>query len=132
MELGITASADGYVFPGHFAHADKFYIYEYDGRGVRLVEVRENPLSRASDLDTEGHAHVGPRAHGVAKYSWLRENALPDVEVIIATAACQTSVDYFTSEGVRVLFTDPAPINMLEKYMGENAEELNRVLGYAD
>jgi predicted Fe-Mo cluster-binding NifX family protein len=79
------------------------------------VEERKNPLGAVPDLDAgDGHHH---RMHGIAKYKWLRENVLPDVDVILAGGACQTSYMYFTSEGVKLLFTEPVEVEMLTRYI---------------
>lgn len=33
------------VYPGPFGHAPRFAIYEVEGEGFRLLEVRENPYA---------------------------------------------------------------------------------------
>jgi predicted Fe-Mo cluster-binding NifX family protein len=97
MKIAIATSPEGTVFHGHFAHAPIFKIYRYENGKLQLVEERKNPLGDAPDLDAgKGHHH---HMHGIAKYKWLRENVLPDVDVIVAGGACQTSYMYFTSEG---------------------------------
>jgi hypothetical protein len=66
--------------------------------------------------------------HGVAKYRWLRENVIPDVDVILAGGACQTSYMYFTSEGVKLLFTEPVAVDLLTQYIEENPREFENAL----
>ena len=51
------------------------------------MEERKNPLGDVPDLNAgDGHHHH--HMHGIAKYKWLRENVLPDVDVILAGGAC--------------------------------------------
>nr|KJR72931.1 MAG: dinitrogenase iron-molybdenum cofactor biosynthesis protein [Thermoproteus sp. AZ2] len=125
MKIAIAVSREGLVFPGHFAHAPKFRIYEYADGKLRLLEERDNPLGNAPDLDVEHH---GAHMHGVAKYSWLRQRVLPDVDAVIAAGACETSHRYFTSEGVKMLFTDPIEVKVLEDYIDQNPSEFEEVL----
>ncbi len=66
--------------------------------------------------------------HGIAKYRWLRENVLPDVDVILAGGACQTSYMYFTSEGVKLLFTESVAVDLLTQYIEENPREFENAL----
>jgi predicted Fe-Mo cluster-binding NifX family protein len=67
--------------------------------------------------------------HGPPKYMWLRENILHDVDVVIATDACQTSYRVFTSQGVRIIFTDPVPVEAIVRYIeGEGGEEFKRII----
>ena len=104
-----VATGDGEtVSPGHFAHAASFLVFE----GGRVVEVRSNPLHTVPDLDDPagasgmgGEMHHG--LHGIAKYRLLREHVLGDVDVVICSGGCPTSITYFVSEGVRMVFTDP-------------------------
>jgi len=99
---------------GHFAHAKKYLIYDYDQDtgDIKMIEERRNPLGDLPDMDDPVAMHralsqLNIPMHGVAKYQWLRENVLKDVDVVIAGGACQTSYNYFTSSGVQILFTDP-------------------------
>ncbi len=128
MRIAIATSQEGNVFHGHFAHAPIFKIYQYENGKLRLVEERKNPLGDAPDLDAgEGHHHHH-HMHGIAKYRWLRENVLPDVNVILAGGACQTSYMYFTSEGVKLLFTEPVAVDLLTQYIEENPREFENAL----
>lgn len=142
MRIAVASTRDGDVYPGHFAHAELYLIYEWDGSSLRLVEVRENPLGMAPDEDApmhHGHHHhhhvpeelveLGVPLHGPPKYLWLREALLGDVGAVIAAAACQTSHTVFTSEGVRMLYVDPVSVEELERFINENPEELKRALG---
>jgi predicted Fe-Mo cluster-binding NifX family protein len=126
MKIAIATSPEGTVFHGHFAHAPIFKIYRYENGKLQLVEERKNPLGDVPDLDAGGghHHHM----HGIAKYKRLRENVLPDVDVILAGGACQTSYMYFTSEGVKLLFTEPVEVEMLTRYIEENPREFERAL----
>ncbi|MBP1448653.1 MAG: dinitrogenase iron-molybdenum cofactor biosynthesis protein [Thermoproteus sp.] len=129
MRVAIASTKDGLVFPGHFAHAEAYAIYELEPeRGLRRIEERANPLGSAPDLDAGGQRDVP--AHGLPKYQWLRRNVLHDVDVVIAAGACQTSYAYFTSEGVKLLFTDPIEVKTIEKYISDNInkfiEEINK------
>ena len=109
------ATDDGVTISGsHFAHAKKFLIYDFDIETNRLfkVEERVNPLGEVSE--GEGGAEAQERLaelnipmHGIAKYRWLRENVLGDVDAIIAGGACQMSYSYFTSVGVQMFFVNP-------------------------
>jgi len=130
MKIAIATSPEGTVFHGHFAHAPIFKIYRYEDGKLQLVEERKNPLGDVPDLDAgERHDHHHHHhMHGIAKYKWLRENVLPDVDVILAGGACQTSYMYFTSEGVKLLFTDPIEVEMLTRYIEENPREFERAL----
>ena len=128
-----VATADGEsVVDGHFAHAPKFAIYDIEpGKGVRRVELRENPLGRIPDPDDPGahhhHHHVeveGVVLHGIEKYAYLRERVLSDADVVVAGGACMTSVQYFYSEGVKLVFTQPGTradevAKALESYEGD-------------
>jgi predicted Fe-Mo cluster-binding NifX family protein len=127
MKIAIATSPEGTVFHGHFAHAPIFKIYRYEDGKLQLVEERKNPLGDVPDLDA-GERHDHHHMHGIAKYKWLRENVLPDIDVILAGGACQTSYTYFTSEGVKLLFTDPIEVEMLTRYIEENPREFERAL----
>lgn len=139
--VAFASTRDGIIYPGHFAHAEVFHVFEYTDDGkLRRVEVRENPLGVIPDVDVEGgerHIHVhhvegAPSnipLHGPPKYNWLRENVLSDVDVIVAADACQTSYRIFTSQGVRLIFTDPVPVDAIVKYIeGEGGEEFRRLI----
>jgi len=129
MRIAIATSQGGNVFHGHFAHAPIFKIYRYENGKLRLVEERKNPLGDVPDLDAgEGRHHHHHHMHGIAKYRWLRENVIPDVDVILAGGACQTSYMYFTSEGVKLLFTEPVAVDLLTQYIEENPREFENAL----
>jgi predicted Fe-Mo cluster-binding NifX family protein len=129
MKIAIATSPEGTVFHGHFAHAPVFKIYRYENSKLQLVEERKNPLGDVPDLDAgEGHHHHHHHMHGIAKYKWLREKVLPDVDVVLAGGACQTSYMYFTSEGVKLLFTEPVEVDMLTRYIEENPKEFEDAL----
>ncbi len=133
MKVAIASTKDGLIFPGHFAHSETFRIYEYEGGQLKLLEVRENPLGNVPDLDAghhhhhHGHHHAHGM-HGVQKYAFLREKVLPDVDVVIAGGACQTSFYYFTSNGVKVLFTDPVPVDLVEQSIREDPKSFEQAL----
>jgi len=133
MRIAVASTPEGQVYDGHFAHAPIYRIYEYTpGGGLRPVEERRNPLGDVPDLDAQPHHHAHHHHHhGVSKYAWLREKVLPDVDAVIAAGACQTSHNYFTSQGVKMLYTDPVPIDLLDQYIRENPEEFERALGDA-
>jgi predicted Fe-Mo cluster-binding NifX family protein len=138
-KVAFASTREGQVYPGHFAHAEVYQVFEYtdDGR-FKLLDVRENPLGLVPDIDVEGgeheHHHVRMEhsdipLHGPPKYMWLRENILHDVDVVIATDACQTSYRVFTSQGVRIIFTDPVPVEAIVRCIeGEGGEEFKRII----
>ncbi|HWQ16948.1 MAG TPA: NifB/NifX family molybdenum-iron cluster-binding protein [Sulfolobales archaeon] len=114
------ATLDGdTIAHGHFAHSTHFMIVDIVSGSVKPVEYRENPLGYVPDTDMETHEeHSGEypylhrfhryhHLHGIEKYRTLREEVLRDVGLIIAGGACRTSIDYFTSEGVKFIFVDP-------------------------
>ncbi len=110
MRVAVAAS-DSRVAGGHFAHAPKFLVFEVSGSTWRLVEERSNPLAAVPDIDAGElaeeeivHAHG---MHGPMKYAFLRENVLPDADVVVAGGACATSVAYFLSEGAKIVFAEP-------------------------
>jgi predicted Fe-Mo cluster-binding NifX family protein len=76
----------------------------------------KNPLGDVPDLDAgdDHHRHHHHHMHGIAKYRWLREKVLPDVDVVLAGGACQTSYMYFTSEGMKLLFTEPVEVEHVD------------------
>ncbi|MFN7106323.1 MAG: dinitrogenase iron-molybdenum cofactor biosynthesis protein, partial [Pyrobaculum sp.] len=74
------------------------------------------------------HDHHGRHHGGHAKYRWLRENVLPDVEVVIAGGACQTSHMYFTAEGVKMLYVEPVELDLLIQYISENPKEFEEAI----
>jgi predicted Fe-Mo cluster-binding NifX family protein len=118
---------------GHFAHARRFFIYDYDQEtgDIKMIEDRRNPLGDLPDMDDPAALHralaqLNIPMHGVAKYQWLREKVLSDVDVVIAGGACQTSYNYFTSSGVQLLFVDPGtPVSAVIEYLrnAPNEEE---------
>ena len=139
LKIAVAVDKDGVVFPGHFAHAPVYRIYKYSNGRLELMEERRNPLGDVPDLDHghhisrlnsdfEGESPEAPPAHGLPKYQWLRSRVLPDVSVVIAGGACQTSYRYFTSEGVKLLFTDPVEVETLEAYVTQNREEFEKAL----
>lgn len=136
-KVAFASTKDGLLYPGHFAHAEVYQVYEYTDEGkLKHIETRDNPLGLVPDIDVEGgghHHHVsGPEGvplHGPPKYMWLRENVLKDVDIIIAVDACQTSYRVFTSQGVRIIFTDPVPVEAVIRYIeGEGREEFKRIV----
>jgi|GEM_PF-312018 len=130
------ATMDGdSIAPGHFAHSTHFMVIDIDGGKVNPVEVRENPLGHVPDSDIgylEEHGEGGDveahplfhryhryfHLHGIEKYRTLREEVLSDVDLIIAGGACRTSIEYFTSEGVKFIFADPGePIREIVEFV---------------
>lgn len=133
MRIAIALDKEGYVFNGHFAHAQVFRIYEYKGGELREVENRENPLGSVPDLDQEPgcSCHGGsPDAplHGIEKYAFLREKVLGDVDVVIAGGACNTSYSYFTTQGVRILFAQIVPAGDIERFIREDPGSFEELL----
>ncbi len=114
MRVAVAVGEEDKIFPGHFAHAKRFKIFDYsieDGES-RFVEDRKNKLGELPDMDDPDAIHrfvreLGVPLHGIPKYMWLKENVLSDVDVIVAGGACQTSYSYFMSEGVVVIFEEP-------------------------
>ena len=115
-----VASDDGETISyGHFAHAGEFIIIDAEDGEYRVREVRKNPFSLIPDPDDPRHFDdqeehvVGEELlelaslHGVEKYSRLRELALSDVNVIVSSGGCPTSIMYFTSQDVRMVFAEP-------------------------
>ncbi|KUO93208.1 MAG: NifB/NifX family molybdenum-iron cluster-binding protein [Thermocladium sp.] len=112
VRIAIATDDDKTISKGHFAHARKYLIYDVDSNGLNRVESRNNPLGNLPDADDPSQVkayveQLGIPIHGLSKYEWLRKNVLSDVDAIIASGACQTSFNYFTSEGVQVLFVEP-------------------------
>ncbi|AEA12571.1 Dinitrogenase iron-molybdenum cofactor biosynthesis [Thermoproteus uzoniensis 768-20] len=143
LKIAIAAAPEGVVFPGHFAHAPIYKIYKYKDGALSPIEERRNPLGSVPDADA-GHGISAMNSHfqgespsgnipmhGLAKYKWLRERVLPDVDVVIAGGACQTSYRYFTSEGVKILFTDPVEIEALVNYVSANPKDFEEALEQA-
>lgn len=135
LRIAIAVSPDGFVHPGHFAHAPRFRVYEYafDEGPPRLIEERSNPLGEMPDVEDpeEVRRHfekLGIGAHGKSKYDYLRENVLPDVHVVVCYDACPTSVRVFEDSGVRVLFTPPATAEEVVDYIAGNPSEFKRLL----
>ncbi len=110
-----VATQDGEkIFGGHFAHAKKFKVFEFnpESRDIKYVEERENPLGKLPDFDSPHQAmemleELNIPLHGIPKYSWLKENVLNGVDVVLCGGACQTSYQFFMSEGVVVVFDEP-------------------------
>ena len=134
VRIAIAASSDGDVHPGHFAHAPRFRIYKYGFDGSpELLEVRDNPLGQMPDVEDPEEVKkyfekLGIGLHGKSKYDYLRENVLPDVDVVVCYDACPTSVKVFEESGVRVLFTPPATVDEIVDYIAGNPQEFKRLL----
>ena len=134
VRIAIAVEGTGDVHPGHFAHAPKFRVYEYDfNGGLRELGERDNPLGRMPDIEDPEEAakyleKLGISLHGRSKYDYLREKVLPDVDVVICYDACPTSVKVFEDSGVRVLFTPPATVEEVLDYISGNPEEFRRLL----
>ena len=123
------------ISDGHFAHAKSYMIYDYNEETgeLRYIELRSNPLSNVVDLDDPEAIHsamseIGVPMHGIEKYEWLHGKMLNDVNVIIASGACQLSHSYFTSMGVQLVFVEPntsieSIIDYLSKLPRENEKE---------
>lgn len=139
-----VATLDGNtIAPGHFAHSTHFMILDIESGKINPVEVRENPFGYVPDTDmghygSEGEEehlseypymhrfHRYHHLHGVEKYRTLREEVLRDVGLIIAGGACRTSVEYFTSEGVKMVFVDPGePIRDVVDFISQ--VDLNQI-----
>jgi len=142
MKVAIACNHEGAVFPGHFAHAPKFRIYNYEKGRLELLEERVNPLGSMPDYDEHHHHGISimntdfqgeetPPAHGLPKYQWLRNKVLSDVDVVIAAGACQTSYRFFTSNGVKMLFTDPVEVAALEEYIASDPNSFEEALTQA-
>ncbi len=113
-KVGIATDDGETVSYGHFAHTYKFIIAKV-GDNVDILEERKNPFSMIPDPDDPRGIHIHDdgapeelaRLHGVEKYSRLKEMVLNDIDVIVASGGCPTSLMYFTSEGVRILLAPP-------------------------
>ncbi len=121
-----VASDDGLsVGSGHFAHNRVFLVFDVGGGEARFVEARSNPFATGpSDSPAHSGSPIGELRdlHGVEKYSKLRELILNDVNLIVASGGCPTSVFYFSSEGVVVAFTEPGtPVEAIIEAL-KNAE----------
>ena len=126
-----------HIAPGHFAHAPRFIVYKIGDGNAELLEDRSNPLAKIPDLDAgEGHEHHNYHTmglHGPPKYYFLREQVLPDVEVLVAGGACPTSVTVFVNEGVKIVFTEPGtPIEEVLEALKKNIDELTELSEYSD
>ncbi len=122
LKVAVATNDGEHVAGGHFAHAKKFRIYEFNPETgeIKFLEERENPLGRLPDFDNPHEAmevmnELNIPLHGIPKYNWLKENVLPDVDVVLCGGACQTSYQFFMSEGVVVLFDEPG--NKIENSM---------------
>lgn len=127
VRIALATDDEKTISKGHFAHAHKYLIYDVDAGGLNRVESRNNPLGNLPDADNPSQVKVyveqlGIPMHGLSKYEWLRKNVLNDIDAIIASGACQTSFNYFTSEGVQVLFVEP----------GTSVEDLLSQIVFAD
>ena len=123
------------ISDGHFAHAKNYIVYDYNEETgeLKYVEARSNPLGNVADLDDPEAIHnamseIGVPMHGIEKYEWLYEKILNDVNVIIASGACQLSHSYFTSMGVQLVFVEPGTsiefiIDYLHKLPKEDEKE---------
>ncbi|GGP21500.1 hypothetical protein GCM10007981_13570 [Thermocladium modestius] len=114
VRIALATDDEKTISKGHFAHAREYIIYDLNEETGELVRVesRSNPLGTVPDMDEGIHAKAsavqpGIPMHGLPKYEWLRNNVLSDVNAVIASGACQTSYNYFTSEGVQILFVEP-------------------------
>lgn len=113
VRIAFATDDEKTISGGHFAHAHGYLIYDLNEKGeLSRVEVRSNPLGSVPDSDAGSHSRAGESMegipmHGLPKYEWLRNNVLNDVSAVIAGGACQTSYNYFTSEGVQILFVEP-------------------------
>ncbi|MEM1611296.1 MAG: NifB/NifX family molybdenum-iron cluster-binding protein [Sulfolobales archaeon] len=132
IRVAIATMDGATIASGHFAHSTHFMIVDLEGGKVNPIEVRENPLGYVPDTDLEHQEHgegesIHPvfhryhrylHLHGVEKYRTLREEVLRDVDLIIAGGACRTSIEYFTSEGVKFIFADPGePIKEIVEFI---------------
>lgn len=119
LRVAIATLDGNTIAPGHFAHSTHFMVVDIAGDRINPVEYRENPFGYVPDTDVEASEEHGGEypylhrlhryhhLHGIEKYRTLREEVLRDVGLIIAGGACRTSIDYFTSEGVKFIFVDP-------------------------
>lgn len=114
LKIAVALDDSGKIFPGHFAHAKRFRIFEYNlSTGeAKILGERDNELGKLPDFDDVEEMHsfinkLGIPLHGIPKYKWLKDNVLHDIDVVVAGGACQTSYNYFMEEGVVVLFEEP-------------------------
>lgn len=122
------------ISDGHFAHAKRYVIYDYDERtgNLNYVETRDNPLGNVTDIDDPEAMHnaisdLGIPMHGVEKYEWLHRNMLNDVNVVIASGACPLSHSYFTSMDVQLVFVEPGTqIDSILDYLRKMPNEQQR------
>lgn len=134
--VAIAGTSEGIVYPGHFAHAEVFHVYDFDGDSgsFAFVEERSNPLGSVPDVDVEGEHMRAVEVEGIPlrgpdKYEWLRGNVLGDADVVIAADACQTSYMVFTGKGVRLIFTDAGiPIEDLVAYVEMKSNEFKDIV----
>ena len=91
------------IFKGHFAHAPEFLIYGSSSGEARLEERRSNPLSYSSAEEQDSPIH---RYHGSSKYEFLRSKVLGDIDVLVVGGGCMTSIYYFMSQAVKLVFVD--------------------------
>ncbi|MFZ8824115.1 MAG: NifB/NifX family molybdenum-iron cluster-binding protein [Desulfurococcales archaeon] len=133
VRVAIATMDGATIASGHFAHSTHFMIIDLEGGKANPVEIRENPLGYVPDTDLESQEEYGGgesihpvfhryhryiHLHGVEKYRTLREEVLGDVDLIIAGGACRTSIEYFTSEGVKFVFADPGePIKEIVEFI---------------
>lgn len=102
-----VAMSNGEVFRGHFAHAPKFVLFNISSEGIAREGERENPLGSMPDHDAHGsQPEMQPRLHGIPKYEFLRNSVLNDVDVVVVSSGCMTSIYYFLSQGVKLVFVD--------------------------
>ncbi|ADN51742.1 NifB/NifX family molybdenum-iron cluster-binding protein [Vulcanisaeta distributa] len=131
VKIAIATDDGKSISDGHFAHAKKYIIYELneDTKDIKLVESRDNPLGNIPDTDDptvihEALSRLGIPMHGIVKYQWLHENVLRDVDAVIASGACETSYEYFTSMGIQLFFVEPGtPIDTLIEQLRNAANE---------
>ncbi len=148
IRVAIATNDGERIGEGHFAHNTHFIILDIDPNEVQPVELRENPLGFIPDLDHHMHhshdqdmpeaihpelarrLHEFRGLHGVEKYRKLKETLLNDVDLIVAGGACMTSIKYFTSEGVKLIFADPGePIRDIAGFLTTvNYKELPAVV----
>ena len=99
---------------GHFAHNSYYIIAEVGDGSYSVREVRKNPFSMVPDVDDPGASEKAGETpleyeelmhmHGIEKYSTLKKMVLDDVDVVVASGGCATSIAYFSSEGVKLVF----------------------------
>ncbi len=114
-----VASDDGvHVRKGHFICASHFLIYDVEEGEARFLGSRENLISmmfpeECANGDYPAIARLSEEAfkesrhRGAEAFSALRDKVLDDVDVLVTSYACFTSLAYLLSNEVKTLLAEP-------------------------